>query len=162
MLEQGAGLPLGWGRMTKEQLYRYLNLHIYSDRVNNGFESCRNTYSNYLVRFHQHLRDPGTIIYVGHDTDLTCMQMLLGLYWQPHLFPGNATVPGSSLMFNYDNTTQIITTTYLSTDFSTIDGKLYSVPAIFQHSGKNSIHFDEYTRLIEKVIDHNCVRRNYC
>jgi len=162
ILEQGAGLPLGWGRMKKETLYDALSLHIYFDRINNGFEFCRNVYSNYLVRFHKNLREPGTIFYVGHDTDLTCMQMLIGLYWRPHLFPDNATVAGSSLLFDYDNVTEMITTTYLSTDFSSTDGILYSAPAIFQSNGKNKIHFNEYSRLIEKVLDHKCVRENYC
>jgi len=162
LLEQGSGIQIGWGRMTKEELYQYLSIHIFFDIINNGYETCRNLYSNYLFHFRQHFQEPGTIIYVGHDTDMTCLNALLGMSWQPRLFPENATVPGSGIRFDYDNETQTITTNYFSTDFSNDNGNLNFVPAIFKHTGKNVITFEEYSMLVDKVIDPMCVLKNGC
>ena len=50
----------------------------------------------------------GTMILVGHDTDLDALAELFGLSWSTPPFPPNATTPGSALRFDIDVETRLV------------------------------------------------------
>ena len=50
----------------------------------------------------------GTMILVGHDTDLDALAELFGLSWSTPPFPPNATTPGSALRFDIDVETRVV------------------------------------------------------
>jgi len=161
-LEYGSGLQVGWGRLRVNNLLDLLAIQIYYNDINHGLQQCRNRYSNYLNHFRQHFQEPGTLFYVGHDTDLTCVSNLLNIFWQPQIYPSHATVPGSGLKFDYDNITQMVSASYFSTDFSSTSGQLDVVPAIFSLTGKSTIFMKDLFQIIWNVIDGNCVDFNAC
>jgi len=110
------GSDLGWGRLTKENLYRVLELHsVYTDLMRRTPFLARVHGSNLLVHLLYSLEQamsgkpvPGALgnagdallVLSGHDTNLSNISGMLGLSWHLPGYQPNDTPPGGALIFS--------------------------------------------------------------
>lgn len=126
LLQLGAGVPVGYGRVSPELLYRLLKLHVYYRAVNDrGFVVEQRGQSNILAHMLDDLTpvtappvpaERATLVeqppqqdglmqaaatsaslYVGHDTQLDGLAALLNLTWAAPPYPRDTTPPGAIL-----------------------------------------------------------------
>lgn len=94
-LQLGAGLPMAYGRVDVETLYKeLLPLHVYYRSISDrGFAVERRGESNLLAHMLRDLSAPeaGVSLYVGHDTNLDGIAVTLPLGTFPwwHAWPGS-------------------------------------------------------------------------
>jgi hypothetical protein len=93
--------------------------------------------------------EPGTTLFVGHDNNIMNMLGALELSWTPTPFPQNATLPGSMLRFDLEGGKVTASYTYV-TDFSSEDGAMSTVPAVFAHTSSSTSSLGDFQDLIEK------------
>jgi 4-phytase/acid phosphatase len=110
------GASLGWGRLTRENLYRALEVHAaYADLMRRTPYVARARGSNLLSHVVRSLEQaasgkvtpgalgqPGDILLVlaGHDTNLSNLSGALGLSWKLPGYQPDDTPPGGSLIFS--------------------------------------------------------------
>lgn len=111
-----SGAELGWGRLTKENLFQVLELHsVYTDVMRRTPAIARARGSDLLARVLCSLKQavsgtavPGALgnpgdallILAGHDTNLSNLSGMLGVTWHlPGYWP-NDTPPGGALVFS--------------------------------------------------------------
>ena len=164
LLQQGAGLPMGYGRVTPDMLYEMLELHVYYRAVaDKPFAIEQRGQSNLLAHMLKDLQvaDGGVSLYVGHDTNLDGISVMLSLSW-PHAppYPANTTVPGSMLRLTTSGVGDAATVQaafiYPKT-FTNDDGDVAEVEALFAN-GKSTMPLAELASLANSRIDPRCVR----
>jgi 4-phytase/acid phosphatase len=111
-----AGNDLGWGRLTKENLFQVLELHrVYADLARRTPYLARARGSNLLAHVLRSLEQaasgkavsgaldsPGHSVLVlsGHDTNLSNLSGMLGLSWSLPGYQPDDTPPGGALLFS--------------------------------------------------------------
>ena len=110
------GAALGWGRLTRENLNRVLELHaVYADLMRRTPYLARARGSNLLAHVLRSLEQaasgkptagalgqPGDLLLVlaGHDTNLSNLSGMLGLSWKLPGYQPDDTPPGGALIFS--------------------------------------------------------------
>ena len=103
LMQLGAGLPVGWGKVVAAEMYDLQRMHVYDwsiDRRSKGIEKAkRNTMLAAIVAA---LGEKGnaTTVFLGHDTDLNGIGTQLDLGWAAQPFPDNTTAPNVALKFS--------------------------------------------------------------
>ena len=111
-----AGAALGWGRLTRENLDRVLELHeVYTDLMRRTPYLARARGSNLLAHILWSMEQaasgkptagalgqPGDVLLVlaGHDTNLSNLSGMLGLCWKLPGYRPDDTPPGGALIFS--------------------------------------------------------------
>ncbi|HEV2201748.1 MAG TPA: histidine-type phosphatase [Bryobacteraceae bacterium] len=114
--ERMQGSRLGWGRLTKDNLYSILELHrVYADVMRRtpylAAERGSNLLAHVLASLAQAvsgtpapgaLGPPGSalVILSGHDTNLSNLSGMLNLSWNLHGYQPDETPPGGALIFS--------------------------------------------------------------
>eukprot|EP01125_Pyxidicula_operculata_P012322 TRINITY_DN4044_c0_g1_i1.p1 TRINITY_DN4044_c0_g1~~TRINITY_DN4044_c0_g1_i1.p1 ORF type:complete len:374 (-),score=93.82 TRINITY_DN4044_c0_g1_i1:24-1145(-) len=169
LLQQGAGMQVGWGKLSEHDLYDVLKLNAYWFEVCFGaFKYAQNTNSNLLYHVVKSLQNvvsspskyPATTYYVGHDTNIEGIGGMLGLKWNSPPYPVNTTAPGSALRFDvYHGVSGLeVHSSFVSTPFSTTRGHLTVTPATYTNSGSNKLPVGTFINLANNVIDARCVK----
>jgi len=123
MLMKLAGNETIWGDMTKEDVYDYLETHVYYRGVQDRALPLNLRDHSYMAQellytlkgSEDHLT--GTRVMVGHDGDLDAIASIFGLEWFTPPFPANATTPGSSVRFDVDEVNNVkVTVQYQAFD----------------------------------------------
>ena len=138
-MQWGGGLETAWGLLTQAyQVYDLLQVHIYYRGVNDRvLVSVSRSHSKMVDSIVDFLTNgQGTLILVGHDTDLDAMAELFGMSWHTYPFPPNATTPGSMLRFDADGNNQISATMHFQS-FNGTD-EVSSAPAFFTWAGSDN------------------------
>jgi 4-phytase/acid phosphatase len=110
------GAELGWGRLTRENLNRALELHaVYADLMRRTPYLARARGSNLLAHILRSMEQaasgkstagalgqPGDVLLVlaGHDTNLSNLSGMLGLSWKLPGYQPDDTPPGGALIFS--------------------------------------------------------------
>ena len=96
----------------------------------------------------------GVSLYVGHDTNLDGVAVMLGLAW-PHAppYPANTTVPGSILRLTASGGT--VSAAYLYTEFENASGAMAEVDAVFPN-GESSMPLASLLSRASSRIDKRC------
>jgi 4-phytase / acid phosphatase len=110
------GQALGWGRLTRDQLERVLEIHaVYADLMRRTPYLARARGSNLLAhvlrsldqaasgkRIRGALGKPGdaVLLLIGHDTNLSNLSGMLGLSWKLAGYQPDDTPPGGALIFS--------------------------------------------------------------
>ena len=110
------GASLGWGRLTRENLNRALEIHaVYADLMRRTPYLARARGSNLLAHVLLSLEQaesgkstagalgrPGDVLLVlaGHDTNLSNLSGMLGLSWKLPGYQPDDTPPGGALIFS--------------------------------------------------------------
>jgi 4-phytase / acid phosphatase len=110
------GRELGWGRLTRDRLERVLEIHsVYADLMRRTPYLARARGSNLLAHVLRSLDQatsgkpipsalgrPGdeVLLVAGHDTNLSNLSGMLGLYWKLPGYPPDDTPPGGALIFS--------------------------------------------------------------
>jgi 4-phytase / acid phosphatase len=110
------GRELGWGRLTRDRLERVLEIHsVYSDLMRRTPYLARARGSNLLAHVLRSLDQatsgkpiPGALgrpgdevlLVAGHDTNLSNLSGMLGLYWKLEGYQRDDTPPGGALIFS--------------------------------------------------------------
>jgi 4-phytase/acid phosphatase len=110
------GEALGWGRLTRENLDRVLEIHgVYADLMRRTPYLARARGSNLLAHVRSSLEQaatgkavPGAIgrpgdavlLLAGHDTNLSNLSGMLGLTWKLAGYQRDETPPGGALIFS--------------------------------------------------------------
>jgi 4-phytase/acid phosphatase len=110
------GADLGWGRLTRDNLFRVLELHaVYADLTRRTPELARARGSNLLAHVLASIEQaasgkktagalgpPGTAVLIisGHDTNLSNISGMLGLSWTLPGYQPDDTPPGGALIFS--------------------------------------------------------------
>jgi 4-phytase/acid phosphatase len=110
------GRDLGWGRLTRENLDRALDLHgVYADMMRRTPYLARARGSNLLAHVLRSLEQaasgsavPGALglpgdallFLAGHDTNLSNVSGMLGLSWRLAGYQPDETPPGGALIFS--------------------------------------------------------------
>lgn len=110
------GPALGWGRLTRENLDRVLELHsVYADLMRRTPYLARARGSNLLAHVLRSMEQaasgkptpgalgsPGDVLLVlsGHDTNLSNLSGMLGLLWKLPGYQPDDTPPGGALIFS--------------------------------------------------------------
>jgi hypothetical protein len=135
LMQYGAGLPVAWGELTPVEMYALQQMHVYEwaiDRSAKPIEQAKS--SHMLAAIVDLLGQPGnaTTIFVGHDTDLNGLGVLLEVGWRVPPFPDNTTAPNVALRFHYDETRAggRIAVDVVYTTYGTTDGVLLSAPVL--------------------------------
>ena len=182
MLQLGAGLPLAYGRVTVPLLYRLLAVHTYYRAINNrGFAIEQRGASNLLASVLGDLEGPGAPVeetagsearnaaslYVGHDTNLDGLAVLLNLSWAPLQgapYPRDATPPGSMLRLTRsgDGADAVVSADFLYTSFEVPLGpdqlgQMWGTPAKFS-GGREQMPLSKFAAAARGVLDWRCVR----
>ena len=132
LMQYGAGLPVAWGELKPAEMYQLQQMHVYEwsiDRSAKPIEQAKS--SRMLSAIVEALGEPGntTTIFVGHDTDLNGLAVLLELGWRALPYPDNTTAPNVALRFRTQTegrvAVDVVYTTYESTD-----GVLLSMPVL--------------------------------
>jgi 4-phytase/acid phosphatase len=119
LLEYVDGVPgkdLGWGRLTKENLFNVLELHrVYADLMWRMPYLARARGSNLLAHVLRSMEEavsgapvpgalghPGDVLLVlsGHDTNLSNISGMLSLSWRLPGYQPDDTPPGGALVFS--------------------------------------------------------------
>lgn len=111
-----AGPSLGWGRLTRENLDRVLEVHaVYADLVRRTQYLARARGSNLLAHVMRSLEQAATgkatagalgqpgdavLLLAGHDTNLSNLSGMLGLKWKLDGYQPDDTPPGGALIFS--------------------------------------------------------------
>jgi 4-phytase / acid phosphatase len=110
------GSALGWGRLTRGQLERVLEIHtVYADLMRRTPYLAQARGSNLLAHLLRSLDQAATgkaipgalgtpgdkvLLLVGHDTNLSNLSGMLGLSWKLDGYQPNDTPPGGALIFS--------------------------------------------------------------
>lgn len=119
LLEYANGLKgnaLGWGRLTRENLERVMEIHtVYADLMRRTPYLARARGSNLLAHVLRSMEQavagkaiPGALgnagdavlLLSGHDTNLSNLSGMLGLSWKLAGYQADDTPPGSALVFS--------------------------------------------------------------
>ena len=111
-----SGTTLGWGRLTRANLFQALELHrVYADLMRRTPYLARTRGSNLLAHLLASLEQavsgaavpgaigpPGTalLILAGHDTNLSNLSGMLDLSWRLPGYQPDETPPGGALLFS--------------------------------------------------------------
>ena len=164
LLQYGAGIPVGYGRVNASYLYSLLELHVYYRAVaDRGFAIEQRGESNLAAHM---LRDldlgagdgGGVSLYVGHDTNLDGIAVMFDLAWpQAPPYPANTSTPGG--LIRLTRTTEgDVSAAFLYTTFETDDGLLHEAPIVWP--GKRThIKYDELSAMVAKRILPACAPR---
>jgi len=159
-LQLGAGLPMAYGRVNASTLYNeLLELHVYYRAVSvRGLDIERRGESNLLAHMLSDLAAPdnGVSLYVGHDTNLDGISVMLDLAWPKAApYPANTTVPGGMLRLSTEG--GVVSAAFMYTDLSKDEGDLLEVEALFPN-GKSTIALSDLQAMAKARIDERCVR----
>lgn len=110
------GPALGWGRLTRQNLFRVLEIHaVYADLMRRTAYLARARGSNLLAHVLRSLEQAATgkategaigrpgdavLLLAGHDTNLSNLSGMLGLAWQLDGYQRDDTPPGGALIFS--------------------------------------------------------------
>ena len=110
------GTELGWGRLTRENLERVLEVHtVYADLMRRTPYLAQAHSSNLLAHVLRSLEQAATgkatagalgkpgdavLLLVGHDTNLSNLSGMLGLSWKLAGYQPDDTPPGGALIFS--------------------------------------------------------------
>ena len=111
-----SGKDLGWGRLNERNLERILGLHAdYAETTRRAPEVARPRGSNLLAHVLASMEQaasgkatsgalgkPGdaVLILMGHDTNISNLSGMLGIWWHLPGYPANETPPGGALIFS--------------------------------------------------------------
>lgn len=161
LLQYGAGLEVGYGQVSvPEDIYDYMRLHTYYRAVNDRPKLIeRGGQSNLLAHMLGDLTasadaDYGVSMYVGHDTNLDGLNVLLGLQWDASPYPENATPPGGMLRLTLSEGK--VRAAFLYTTFESTDGNMTEVPARFG-GVSDTMDLDEFVDSARQTVDWRCV-----
>jgi len=158
-LEQMAGnLTLAWGEMSATQVYAFEEAHIYyrgvMDRALPVVAYYHTYVTNEIMSFLS--SGSGTLVLVGHDTELDALAEIFGLSWSTSPFPPNATTPGSALRFDVqeDQTSIAASIHYQAFDGTTA---VQTVPVDFTWSASSATpSLAEIRTWLEPRLDSTC------
>ena len=169
LLQYGSGLPVGYGRVSPSELYDFLALHVYYRAVNNrGFVIEQRGQSNLLMHMLDDLASDGkgneATLYVGHDTQLDGLAVLLNLTWEAPPYPADTTTPGSMLRLTRtgEGPGATVQADYLYATFENEDGemKVAASTRFVSASGASSrsLPLPTFAAAVRGAVDWRCVR----
>ena len=103
LMQMGGNLEFAWGELTKEDVWRMLETHVYWRSVQErtlDLEARSHSYMTSEIMNTLTKGEGGSRIIVGHDSDLDAMATMFGLEWHTSPYPANATTPGSGVRFD--------------------------------------------------------------
>jgi len=157
LMEWGGGMDVGWGRVMADHVPALLRLQSFHFQKWFGLLETLKWYGASTIRSVASRlaeAEAGTTLYVGHDSDIMMLNGALGLSWNAQPFPVNTTLPGGMLRFDREGDT--ITSSYMYVvNFSSTDGVMLSVPALFNGSSHN-ISASAFARLAEQNSVEQC------
>lgn len=152
LMQLGGGMEVAWNKLgddraaVAELVYDLLSTHVYQRGVESRFlDVVRDQWSWMSTLISDFLAgkgissestNDGTLVLVGHDSDLDALGVMFGLEWNPAPFPVNATVPNSALRFDFDDDSGSVSVSYLYTTFESATPSLRTAPATFTWSAK--------------------------
>ena len=164
LLQLGAGLPMAYGRVAPSYLFdELLDLHVYFRAIaDRGLAIERRGESNLLAHMLADLQAPdhGVSLYVGHDTNLDGISVMLDLAWpSAPPYPANTTVPGGLLRLTTEGAGEgaTVSAAFLYTDLRHDDGRIVEVAATFAN-GRSNMSLAELAAFAQARIDQRCVR----
>lgn len=167
LLQLGAGLPVGYGRVSPEELFKLLELHVYYRAISDrGLAIERRGESNLIAHMLHDLSDAsnGASLYVGHDTNLDGLGAMLDLAW-PSVppYPANTTVPGGLLRLSATGTGDDaeVSAAFLYTDLRDDSGQIAESAVTFGPEGKTSVTLGELNALATARSDARCVHLDH-
>lgn len=109
ILEAGAGIPVAWGRLDNQKGRRYMwerlsPLNVLYNRINHNGEAPATRDGAVIVGILSQLNNatPGSLVLVGHDTNVDNVAALLDLTWSCGPFADNESPPQIGLLFESD------------------------------------------------------------
>jgi len=106
ILEAGAGIPVAWGRLDNQTGRQYLwerlsPLNVLYNRINHNGEAPATRDGAVIVGILRELNNstPGSLVLVGHDTNVDNVAALLDLTWSCGPFADNESPPQVGLLF---------------------------------------------------------------
>jgi hypothetical protein len=138
-----------------------LELHIYYRAVSDrGLAINQRSQSNLVAHMMQNLenRTGGAHLYVGHDTNLDGVAVMLDLAWNdPSPYPANASVPGGiiKLTASGSGADATVTGTFLYSTFDSDQGILKSADITFS-TGAKSMPLADFQAAAKARIDPAC------
>lgn len=160
-MQWGAGTEVGWGRVKPESLPRLMRLMAWYDTVVRTIQDdVRHTQATFGRAVLEDLNDSygGTTIYVGHDTQLSALQGMLGITWQADPFPDDITLPGSILRIDREENVVRAQYIYLD-DFSKDGSEMKNTTVLFQNDEEHltSMPFSVFNDRIQQGTEPSCV-----
>lgn len=119
---------------TVDQRYRLIAWLHWHRRVAYWHEQTATRNAKLLRTVLEHLSadsmEPSTHIYVGHDDNLDALSMFLNLSWEapPFMIGSLPTPPGSGLLFEYDEYSDIVNVSFLYNTFEVSSGPRLGFP----------------------------------
>ena len=175
-------MDVAWGNAGEDHgavaalVYDLLSTHVYQrglqsrflDVVRDGWSWMSTEIADFLagkgaeiVGGAAEAETDGTLILVGHDSDLDGLGVMFGLEWNPAPFPANATVPNSALRFDFDDESNDVSVSYLYTTFESAAPTLRSAPAAFtwvdDSADAGAVGIDALQKRIASVRNEACV-----
>jgi len=108
LMEWGGGMDVGWGRVKPEHIPALMAVHRwFFSKLFAPPEIFQVVGASMARAVLGRLTEgaEGTHIFVGHDSDLMLLNLVLDIIWDAYPFPVNATLPGSMLRFDRDGDT---------------------------------------------------------
>jgi hypothetical protein len=151
LMQYGAGLPVAWGALKPTEMYQLQQMLVYewsSGRSAKLIEQAKP--SRMLSAIVEALGQPGntTTIFIGHDTDLNGLAVLLEVGWGAPPHPDNTTAPNVALRFRAQAEGRVAVDVVYTTN-ATTDGVLLSMPV--QESSVSG-----FCHRVVQGIDHSC------
>jgi len=139
LMQLGGNLTLAWDLAKPSQVYDFLEAHIYYRGVADRALPIAAYYHSYIAsEVLGFLEDgSGTLVLVGHDTELDALGEIFGLEWATAPFPANATTPGSALRLDLGEDGDIVDA---SVHYQAFDGtsEVRTAPAGFTWAAGSS------------------------
>ena len=165
LLQLGAGIPPAYGRADAADVYALLDIHVYARAINDRpWAIERRGGSNILAHARRDLVEgSGATLYVGHDTTLDQMGVLLNLtFADMPPYPTNTPAPGSILKLeaadDADGGRSVTATYFYVEDFEHDDGALARAGSTTFAGGATSMPLEEFAARANATIDYACVR----
>lgn len=178
LLQYGSGIEVGYGRVSVDDVYDYMRLHTYYRAVNDRpYLIEQRGQSDLLAHMLWDLHDntsklrrtadarssdaPGASdalasVYVGHDTNIDGINVLLNLTWDAAPYPRDATPPGSMLRLRADDGGVTAAFLYATFEEGSV-GALTEVPALFD-GVSDTVTRADFNMRAGFAIDWDCVR----
>ena len=142
-----------------------MDIHVYARAINDRpWAIERRGGSNMLAHARRDLVEgSGATLYVGHDTTLDQMGVLLNLtFADMPPYPTNTPAPGSILKLeaadDADGGRSVTATYFYVEDFENDDGELATAGGTTFAGGATSMPLEEFAARANATIDYACVR----
>lgn len=159
LMEMGGNVTWGWGEFSREDVYRFLEAHIYYREVQDRALPLN-------VRSHSYMSSEilstlgggagGTRVLVGHDSELDALASIFGLEWLTPPFPRNATTPGSGIRFDLSSEGEVSVSLHYQA-FDGTDDLLLADAAWTWSAGRDTVGIAELKEYVGGKLSDECM-----